>query len=288
MRRLPPQKVEENLASLIDILPDLTEDLLSAVDQPLKVKSCPRTGKEYLLCDYNRDADSFRSPWSNEYDPPMDDGTVPSVQLRKLEQACNDAFDTYRELYYDGGVSSVYAWDLDSGFACVVLIKKVVSSAATSSSSGSGSGGGQKGSWDSIHVFEVDQEQVMQSKQAHYKLTSTIMLYTNTNKLPSIQSGSQTSLSGSMTRQLEQDLPVVDNSSGDQIAGHVGNLGRMVEDMEFKMRHSLQEIYFGKTKDILNDLRSVVSQTEKNKQSNMQRELALKLTEKSSTAANKP
>jgi hypothetical protein len=39
-----------------------------------------------------------RSPWSNEYDPPLDDGTVPSTKLRKLEVAANDAFDTYREM----------------------------------------------------------------------------------------------------------------------------------------------------------------------------------------------
>lgn len=66
-----------------------------------------------------------RSPWSNEYDPPIDDGTTPSVKLRKLEIAANEVFDTYRELYFEGGVSSVYLWDLeDGGFAGVVLLKK--------------------------------------------------------------------------------------------------------------------------------------------------------------------
>lgn len=38
------------------------------------------------------------SPWSNEYDPPLDDGTVPSPKLRKLEITANEAFDTYREM----------------------------------------------------------------------------------------------------------------------------------------------------------------------------------------------
>ena len=33
----------------------------------------------------------------------------------------------------------------------------------------------------------------------------------------------------------------------------------MVEDMENKLRTTLETIYFGKTKDILNDLRSVTS-----------------------------
>lgn len=41
-------------------VPSLCEDLLSSVDQPLKVAKCKTTGKDYLLCDYNRDGDSYR------------------------------------------------------------------------------------------------------------------------------------------------------------------------------------------------------------------------------------
>jgi len=40
----------------------------------------------------------FRSPWSNSYDPPLDDGAVPSDRLRKLEMEANSAFDQYREM----------------------------------------------------------------------------------------------------------------------------------------------------------------------------------------------
>lgn len=41
-----------------------------------------------------------------------------------MEIKANEAFDIYRELYYEGGVSSVYLWNLDDGFAGVVLLKK--------------------------------------------------------------------------------------------------------------------------------------------------------------------
>ena len=58
-----------------------------------------------------------RSPWSNAYDPPLEDGAMPSERLRKLEVDANTAFDQYREMYFEGGVSSVYLWDLDHGFA---------------------------------------------------------------------------------------------------------------------------------------------------------------------------
>ena len=66
----------------------------------------------------------FRSPWTNSYEPPLEDGAMPSERLRKLEIEANTAFDQYRELYFEGGVSSVYLWDLDAGFAGVILIKK--------------------------------------------------------------------------------------------------------------------------------------------------------------------
>jgi capping protein beta len=253
MRRLPPQNVIENLAGLLDIVPDLTEDLLSAVDQPLKVQKCHTTGKDYLLCDYNRDGDSYRSPWSNEYSPPLPDGTVPSDRLRKLEIQANDAFDTYREMYFEGGISSVYVWDLDKGFAAVILIKKV----------GEGSKK-MKGAWDSIHVVEVNESH----GKATYKLTSTVMLFMQTNK----PGHGELNLSGSMTRQIEQKDTVVDDNNP-----HIANIGRLVEDMEIKMRNVLQEVYFGKTKDIVNDLRSIRSLSDGKAQAEMTNELVAKL-----------
>ena len=58
---------------------------------------------------------------------------------------------------------SVYLWDLDHGFAGVVLIKKA------------GDTDRIKGCWDSIHVVEVQEK--AQGRSAHYKLTSTVMLW---------------------------------------------------------------------------------------------------------------
>lgn len=235
MRRLPPQNIEENLAGLIDLVPSLCEDLLSSIDQPLKVAKDAQTNKDYLLCDYNRDGDSYRSPWTNTYDPPIEDGAVPSDKLRQIEIQANGAFDTYRELYFEGGVSSAYLWDLDTGFAGVVLIKKV------------GDGSKQvKGCWDSIHVVEVQEKS--SGRNATYKLTSTVMLWLETNKAES----GMMKLGGSMTRQDERENVTVNDAHP-----HVANMGSMIEDMEFKIRSQLNEIYFGKTKDIVNDLRSV-------------------------------
>ena len=60
MRRMPPSQVENSLAGLIELVPELTDDLLNHVDQPLKLEKDPDTGKTFILCDYNRDGDSYR------------------------------------------------------------------------------------------------------------------------------------------------------------------------------------------------------------------------------------
>jgi len=237
MRRLPPSQIEDNLAGLIDLVPDLTEQLLSAVDQPLKIAHDPLAKRDYLLCDYNRDGDSYRSPWSNKYDPPLEDGAAPSGELRRLEVLANEVFDIYRDLYFEGGVSSVYCWDLEGGFAACILIKKTQDQ--------SKKGQPMKGTWDSIHVVEVQDNK----KNAHYKLTSTVMLNIETETAGT----GQVSLAGSLTRQDEKDFPVNDGNP------HVSNIGKMVEDMEIKLRNTLEQIYFGKTRDIVNELRQTTS-----------------------------
>ncbi|KAF8338400.1 hypothetical protein F5887DRAFT_1077902 [Amanita rubescens] len=286
MRRLPPTRTEENVEALVAICPDYADDLLGSVDQPLKLKNgsshrkgLPRGGGRILFV-------MLRSPWSNEYDPPLEDGTIPSAKLRKLEIAANEAFDTYRELYdslhlcefyffltiaiyFEGGVSSVYLWDLeDGGFAGVVLMKKTMTP---------GSPNEPSGSWDSIHVFEAAER----GRQAHYKLTSTIMLHLLTRKesegedkehgekkgVEGLKRQGAVSLSGSMTRQTEQDCPLHDMTS------HISNTGRMIEDMEIKMRNLLQEVYFGKTRDIVYDLRSVDDLEKARRQRELQKEL---------------
>lgn len=75
---------------------------------------------------------TIRSPWSNEYLPSSTSGPVPSTKLRQLEISLNSAFDTYREMYFEGGISSVYLWDIDEdtssgkemAFAGAVVLKK--------------------------------------------------------------------------------------------------------------------------------------------------------------------
>ena len=80
----------------------------------------------------------------------------------------------------------------------------------------------------------------------HYKLTSTVILHMGA----AAEALGSMNLSGNLTRQVAVDMPV----EGD--VSHVANVGKMVEDMEGKMRNLLQEVYFGKAKDVVADLRS--------------------------------
>lgn len=223
--------------------PSLAEDLLASVDQPLGIKVCKKTSKKYLTCDYNRDGDSYRSPWSGEYEPPVIDGPAPSAELRKLEQLANDSFDIYRDLYYEGGISSVYLWDQDNGdFAGIVLLKKQT----------------DKSVWDSIHVFEVECEG---RRSANYKVTSTVILDVQ-------DTGCLINLSGNLTRQTEKVLPIEDDAS------HIANIGTLVEDIESKLRNILNEVYFGKTRDIIGNLRSVQTLSDVEYEKELQSEVA--------------
>jgi capping protein beta len=152
-----------------------------------------------------------------------------------LEVSLNGAFDTYRDLYFEGGVSSVYLWDLEEegsgsgskemSFAGVVLLKKskcslwalyeeygiwlmgLLVALSTSTSSASSS---PTGSWDSLHVFECHER----GRSAKYKLTSTVMLVLETATGAKVEGkGSEdaegkggVTLSGSMTRQVSSPI----------------------------------------------------------------------------------
>ncbi|KAK9111146.1 hypothetical protein Scep_018665 [Stephania cephalantha] len=216
IRRIHPRHSETALSALLNLLPRHSSDLLSQVDQPLQILHDCDSGKEFILCEYNRDADSYRSPWSNKYHPFLEDGNLPSPELRKLEIEANEVFTIY--------------CDQVVNLSCL-----------DGSKSGQGRRGYlQEGSWDAIHVIEVGPEEDGTSR---YCLTSTVMLSLMTDA----ESSGTFSLSGSIRRQMNMDLSVAD--------GHLCNMGRMIEEMESKLRNSLNQVYFGKTREMVCTLR---------------------------------
>eukprot|EP00899_Mesostigma_viride_P016646 jgi/Mesvir1/24983/Mv16946-RA.1 len=252
LRRLPPDRLAQNIAGLVELVPDLSEEILARVDQPLKVVRDPTANQDFLVCDYNRDGDSYRSPWSNEYFPPLPDGALPPAKLRALEVEANALFNAYRQQYFEGGKSSVYFWETGSGasdesFACCILIKKEADGSAARRRSLEDPSLPpprrklEKGCWDSIHVVEVGGE--AKKGNVRYRLTSTVLLSLTTfedNKAGSFN------LAGSIARQVEQEHPAKD--------GHLVNIGQMVEEMESRLRNTVDQVYFGKTKEVVGKL----------------------------------
>jgi len=246
LRRTPPSDVTNNLERLIALRGDLDEELCQRVDTPLEVDSDEKTGQKFILCDYNRDGDSYRSPWSNEYFPAIEDdeeGFKPSQTLRQLEIEANKVFDVYRHQYFEGGVSSVYMWDLDQAmgsFAACFCIQKETQGAKDLA--------GFKGNWSSVHVFEVNAKS-QGSDEFTYKLTSTVLV-----SMPMKVKGlGDIDLSGSVTKQAQKTAKL--QTFADSKQSHLEYMGPMVEDLELDLRGTIEGVYFQKTKEIVNGMR---------------------------------
>merc|ERR1712048_1261081 len=194
-----------------------------------------KTGQSFILCDYNRDGDSYRSPWSNEYFPPLgddEDGFKPSDNLRKLEIEANKVFDVYRHQYFEGGVSSVFMWDLDvnaGSFAACFCIQK--------DSQGAKDLKGFKGNWSSVHVFEVNNGG--KEDTFNYKLTSTVLVSMPMN----VKGLGDIDLSGSVTKQAQKSAKLQSYADDKQ------------RDLELDLRGTIEGVYFQKTKEIVNGMR---------------------------------
>lgn len=267
LSRTPPADAEQNLAGLVALLRAndegsvVVDELMQRVDVSLKEATDPSEGnnRKFLLCEFNRDGGSYRSPWSNTYDPPYK-GLVPSEALRALEQHANELMDTYRQQYYGNdskthsSVSSVYLWDREDdpasvankatpgAFAGSFLLSKTLLDTSSNLVAGS--------YWNSIHV--VDVHPVLGSQKASYKLTTTILF--SMQPADNAKYPTASTFHGSLSKQMERtsDISTADDSVG---SAHLVNIGTMIEEMELDLRKSLDSLYILKTHQIVESVR---------------------------------
>ena len=231
LRRVPPAKIEARLYDVIHLRPDLTDTLLSTVDIPLKIVEDTETNGSFVACDFNRDLDSFRSPFSSKYFPPLPDGQQISQRLRKMEIKANNAFNAYRQLYFQGGISSVYLWDVDDkviGFG--VFIKNEIDTTLRS-------GEAIKGTIDCSDVVEIDES----SSKATYTLTSSVLLKVSVD----VKMGTPLTISGSTAdrKSVTKEWKTDDD--------HIINVGELVESNAARFRDTINTIYVSKMKQIV-------------------------------------
>jgi len=239
---MPPSETVKSLVGVVRLAPQLEEDLLVNVDRPFEVARDPQNGKSYILCDYNRDGDCYRSPWTNKYyteEGEVADGVELDSELRKLEIEANQIFDIYRKLYFDTGISSVYFFatgdSVQKGFGAAFAIHKDAPSDGADL---------KKGAWDSLHVFSVVPQD--DGTSFSYTLSSSLII----SMIVANDDIGTADLSGTVQSEVVQIKPV------DKFTSHIMNMGAMVEEAETKMRNNLELIYIQKAREVLAGARS--------------------------------
>ncbi|CAG9334504.1 unnamed protein product [Blepharisma stoltei] len=241
MRRMPPSACEKNLAGVSKLIEneEIVDQVYQRVDKPLELGVCESTGNEFILCEFNRDGDSYRSPYSNNYQPPLPESSVPSAELRQVEVKANEIFNEYRKLYYEGGISSAYLWDTNPNeFAGAFLVKKDLGAAGIT----------EKGAWESTNL--VTAKLSPESRTITYTITTTVFLQITIND----PAAGRLELSGSVTRQNQETVAARNSLYADP---HIYGMIFAVENMESKLRSSIDMIYVGKTSEILDKTRKV-------------------------------
>lgn len=245
-------------------------------DQPLQTTMDEDEGREYLQCEYNKDGDSYRSPWTNKYFPPVeveDDPDYqiiyPSPDLLEMESKANELFWRYCKLYYDSDFhTSVYFFDTDtaSGFGSCWLIKK------NKDDKGAGI---KEGTWDAIHLVTTT---IDGQGKVKYRLNSTIFLFINSagDDFGSLNVGGQ-------LLKVREDYQSMDPKA-DPHDFHLKNIGRLIEANENDMRSESTGVYITKTKQIINTGRLQDEYMSKLEKSAFQQELIAAMQKQNKTA----
>ena len=109
------------MSDLIDLVPELCENY-SSFDQPLKIPHDQMVGKDHLLI---TEVGTRTGPLHVHLEQPV--RAIPRRWCDANWEGEEGAFDQYREMYFEGSVSSAYFWDLDDGFVGVILINNAKS-----------------------------------------------------------------------------------------------------------------------------------------------------------------
>ena len=242
---MPIIDIDKNIDAISSVIyenDDLLNEFLQKVDNRTKVCKDDVKG-EFIMCEQNRDGDSYRSPISNKYYPPTTDAKFPCAQLRSLEELLNKMFKIYLKHYYSPTtLCSVYCWELgDSladGYGVAVLIKNSLTHQKKINT----------GSWDSSNLITVTFDNEGAKKKAKYNLISTV------NLAMSFESKicGKVCLSGTIARSSHYSKVVNDYTNDES---HVTNIGVLVEDMENNIRNTLDTIYCMKSKQIIDTAR---------------------------------
>lgn len=109
------------------ILKDEMKDIHKNFPIQFKINNSDPLGP-FIECENTKDGDSYRSPWSNNYFPPIESDKLLPKELRELEEKINQLIKLYLKIYYNkDALSSAYVifqdQKISNGFNCCVYIK---------------------------------------------------------------------------------------------------------------------------------------------------------------------
>ena len=243
---MPIIDIDKNIDAISSVIydnDDLLNEFLQKVDNRTKICRDDPKG-EFIMCEQNRDGDSYRSPISNTYFPPTEDAKYPSAPLRQLEETLNKMFKIYVRLYYSTAtLCSVYCWELgeslSDGYGVAVLIKNSLTDQKKINN----------GSWDSSNLITVTFEDgASVKKKAKYNLITTVNLAMSFNS----NICGKVCLSGTIARSSHFTKDVNDYTKDE---AHITNIGVLVEEMENSIRNTLDTVYCMKSKQIIDTAR---------------------------------
>ena len=112
------------------ILREEMKDIYKNFPLQFKINNSDPLGP-FIESEFNRDENSYRSPWSNKYFPPKESDKLLPNELRELELRINQLIKLYLKLYYsEDAISSAYIMfqdeSISNGFLCYVFIKSSV------------------------------------------------------------------------------------------------------------------------------------------------------------------
>jgi len=243
---MPIMDIDKNIDAISSVIyenDDLLNEFLQKVDNRTKICKDDPKG-EFIMCEQNRDGDSYRSPNSNKYFPPIDDAKYPSPPLRELEEKLNKMFKIYLKYYYSTStLCSVYCWELgeglSEGYGVAILIKNSLAHEKKVN----------MGSWDSSNLITVTfDNEAGGKKKAKYNLITTVNLAMSFEG----KVCGKVCLSGTIARSSHYSKVVSDYTNDE---AHITNIGVLVEDMENSIRNTLDTVYCMKSKQIIDTAR---------------------------------
>lgn len=131
-----------------------------------------------------------------------------------------------------------------------------------------------KAVWDSVHLFEIKtKDDDDDDDEFIYCHTATVMLSfdNSVDQLKNIK------LAGNLIRQNESKFSINQDPSK-----HLIHVGALLEESESRLRNDLQSVYFGRTHDIVNELRSALPEGYLRNQADFRDEMMAKLGKRNS------